>query len=329
MGVNAVLEVVDLTVQRLTSREATAGCEVLAGINLSFRKGEILALFGETGCGKSTLINSVLGLLPEPLYVTSGRLMVTDGGNVDLLQLDERERRGYLGLKIGYVPQDVRAGLNPLMTARQTVDEGARRKGGDYRERTNVAFLNAGLPDEFVRHHANRRPGRLSGGQCQRVLIAQAIVSHPSILLLDEPTASLDPTTRTQVLKTLRSLADDGCAVCLVSHDLVAVAGIADVVAVMYLGRIVEVGTVAEVLNDPRHPYTRALLACIPRLDRKHTLQPIPGVVPATAREVVGCKFHPRCPLRETQCGRNEPPLHELQTGHQVACHVINPANHR
>jgi peptide/nickel transport system ATP-binding protein len=299
------------------------GQTILEDVNLTLRAGDVTAIVGETGSGKTTILNSVLGLLPRGFSVSAGEIQINGGESVDLLTLHENERRRYLGLKIGYVPQDVRSGLNPLMTARATVREAANRGTGPAKERADAAMRRAGLPDEFVRGDADRRPGKLSGGQCQRVLIPQAIVNEPSVLLLDEPTASLDPLARREVQNTIRALTNDRCAVCLVTHDIAALPGLADTVGVMYLGRIVEIGTAAAVLQRPQHPYTHGLLGCVPRLDAKTRLVPIPGDSPANADAVPGCKFHPRCHRCEDRCKLEEPRLREIGEGRKAACHVV------
>jgi oligopeptide/dipeptide ABC transporter ATP-binding protein len=303
--------------------EGPRGLTILDRFEMVLRAGEIMALVGETGSGKPTVLNSILGLLPSGLHVTSGSVEIEENGPVDLLDLEPAERRRYLGVRFGYVPQDARSGLNPLMTARQTVLEAARRVPGRARERSDAALIRAGLSEEFARNDADRRPGRLSGGQCQRVLIAQAIVNNPQVLLLDEPTASLDPRARTAVRDTLRRLADDRCAVCLVTHDIAALPGLADRIGVLYLGRIVEAGPAAEVLGQPLHPYTRGLLACLPRLDRREPLRPIPGETPTNANQVSGCAFHPRCELVEEQCRTQGPALRTVDASRKVACHVV------
>ena len=311
-------------VLHVSGLRVTAPCErpILEGIDLALRAGEVTAIVGETGSGKTTLLNSILGLLPPGLNATAGEVRIGEKG-VDLLAMPNAERRRYLGIQMGYVPQDVRSGLNPLTTARATVLEAARRGDGPAGERADAAMRRAGLPEEFIKHDADRRPGRLSGGQCQRVLIAQAIVNDPRVLLLDEPTASLDPLARRAVRSTLRGLANEHCAVCLVTHDIAALPGLADAIGVMYLGRIVESGPADDVLSRPLHPYTRGLVGCIPRLDRRAALAPIPGEPPPNPAAVTGCKFHPRCGLCEARCRTEEPHLHEIVTNRRAACHVI------
>jgi oligopeptide/dipeptide ABC transporter ATP-binding protein len=297
------------------------GRTILEGVSLTLRGGVVTALVGETGGGKSTVLNSILGLLPPGLRVMAGEGRLADG--VDLLALDWAARRGYLGRRIGYVPQDVRSGLNPLMTARATVLEAARRSPGAARPRADAALLRAGLSEEFVRRDADRRPGRLSGGQRQRVLIAQAVVNDPQILLLDEPTASLDPVSRRAVQSTLRAQAGADCAVCVATHDLAGLADFADEVVVLYLGRIVERGPAREVMERPMHPYTRGLMSCVPRLDRRVALTPIPGEPPREPDAVGGCRFHPRCGVCEERCRTEEPRLREVGVKREAACHVV------
>lgn len=314
----SVLEVRGLTVR------GPRGQAIVEGVHLTLRAGEVTALVGESGSGKTSLLNSVLGLLPDGLSVTAGQVRLAAAGDVDLLALGDRERRRHLGVQIGYVPQDVRSGLNPLMTARAVVREAARRGDGPVKERADEAMARAGLSQDFVRRDADRRPGRLSGGQCQRVLVAQAIVNRPSVLLLDEPTAALDPPARRDVRTTIRRLADDRCAVCLVTHDVAALAGLADTVGVMYMGRIVELGPAAEVLRDPRHPYSIGLFSCVPRLDRRVDLRPIPGDASSNSSEVAGCTFHPRCERAEAKCRTDEPRLRQIGTTREAACHVVD-----
>ncbi len=303
------------------------GQQILNDVDFTLRAGEITAVVGETGSGKTTLLNSILGLLPRGLHVDGGEVVLDDEKPIDLLRLSPRELRHYLGLQIGYVPQDVRSGLNPLMTAEASVLEAARRGSGPVRERVASAMLRAGLSQNFLSQDAKRRPGKLSGGQCQRVLIAQAMVNEPRVLLLDEPTASLDPPTRREVQATIRRLASDRCAVCLVTHDISALAGLADSVAVMYLGRIVESGSAEEVLRHPLHPYTVGLLGCVPRLEKRDRVLPIPGESPANPTAMAGCRFHPRCGVRQEHCREESPHLLEVSPSRKVACHVVHTAS--
>ncbi len=318
MSGNVVLEIRGLSVC------GPVGQTILDNIDITLRAGQVTALVGETGSGKTTVLNSVLGLLPPGLEVTSGEAWIEGEDRVDLLAQRERSMRAYLGIKIGYVPQDVRSGLNPLMTARATVLEAAGRGIGPGRQRADAALRKAGLPEAFVAHEADRRPGKLSGGQCQRVLFAQAIVNQPRVLLLDEPTASLDPPTRREVQATIRRLVDDHCAVCLVTHDVAALPGLADMIEVVYLGRLVETGPADEVLRHPKHPYTRGLLGSIPRLDVRAPLIPIRGEPPATADGLTGCRFHPRCDFHEPRCLVEEPLLRDVSLARKAACHVVH-----
>jgi oligopeptide/dipeptide ABC transporter ATP-binding protein len=299
------------------------GRTILDKVEITLRAGQVTALVGETGSGKTTVLNSVLGLLPPGLEIGAGEAWIEGESQVDLLTLSERAIRSYLGIQIGYVPQDVRSGLNTLMTARASVVEAASRAPGPARERANSALRQAGLPEDFIDNHADRRPGKLSGGQCQRVLIAQAIVNQPRLLLLDEPTAALDPPTRREVQATIRRLVDDHCAVCLVTHNVAALAGLADMIGVMYMGQVVETGPAEEVLRHPQHPYTRGLLGCVPRLDVRARLIPIPGDPPPSADLVTGCRYHPRCELREPRCLVEEPRLREVRLARKAACHVV------
>ena len=216
--------------------------------------------------------------------------MRIEGDNrVDLLALSERALRSLPG------PTDrLRAARRSVRAQPADDGPGVGARGGPARHRdrhehgSTRPCCEQGCLKTLSSHHADRRPGKLSGGQCQRVLIAQAIVNQPRVLLLDEPTASLDPPTRREVQATIRRLVDDHCAVCLVTHDVAALAGLADMIGVMYLGQIVETGPAEEVLRHPQHPYTRGLLGCVPRLDKRAPLVPIPGEPPSSAELIAG-----------------------------------------
>jgi oligopeptide/dipeptide ABC transporter ATP-binding protein len=307
---------------------ARSGRVVLDGLSIDFPLGGVTAIVGESGSGKSTLLNCILGLLPEGLEVSGGEVIFNDprgGGPVDLLLQSDRDRRAVLGRKIGYVPQDGRSGLDPLMRVRDSVLE-AVQLGADFEEtpevRTDAALLRAGLSREFLENDAARRPSRLSGGQCQRIQIAQAIVNQPPVILMDEPIASLDPLARLDVLATVKQLSTDRTTIVLVTHDLRAAAAAADRIAVMYLGRVIETGPAA-VLWAAKHPYTKGLIACLPRIAVRLSVRPIPGEAPDDLTGIPGCKFHPRCEECIDLCRLNEPQLRDVGDRRKAACHVV------
>lgn len=294
------------------------------GVDLEVRRGEVLALVGESGCGKTSLVRAAIGL--EPL--ASGSIEV-DGLPVSTRARDLREVRR----RVQMVFQDPTGALDPRHTVYEAVAEGLRiqRRPGPEPELVVDALARAGLrpPARFLR----RYPHELSGGQRQRVLIAAAMALEPAVLLADEPVASLDASVRGEILAVMRSYVDErGVAVVAVTHDLGLAWNIADRVAVMYLGRIVEVGPAADVLESPRHPYTRALLSVLPdRPGGAPTL--LTGEAPDPSSIPVGCRFHPRCPLVasgeaarlgiEARCRGEDPALVEIAPNRTVACHAV------
>ncbi len=312
------------------SRSGSGG-EVRAvdGVDLTVAPGEVLALVGESGCGKTTLIRSVLGL--EPL---SSGTVEFDG---ETLSGSARGLRA-LRRRVQMIFQDPTGALNPRHTIYEAVAEGIRIQGVPGREVDLVADAlgRAGLrPAE---RYMSRYPHEVSGGQRQRVLIAGAMVLTPQLLLADEPVASLDASIRGEILALMRSLVDDtGISIVAVTHDLGLAWNIADRIAVMYLGRIVEVGPAEDVLADPQHPYTRALLSVVPEADRMDQ-QILVGETPDPSAIPGGCRFHPRCPLVASgeaerlgildRCLGVDPALapatpDSASTGHAAACHAI------
>ncbi|WP_328396328.1 ABC transporter ATP-binding protein [Nocardia sp. NBC_00416] len=289
--------------------------QAVSDVSLSIDPGETLALVGESGCGKSTVGRSILQL-PGP---DSGSVLF---GGTDLAQLGEREMRRYRP-KLQMVLQDPKAALNPRRRVRDLVAEGlliAGRKG-DLDTRIDAALTAVGLDPVQV---SDRRPYQFSGGQCQRIAIARAIALEPELIVCDEPVASLDVSMQAQVVNLLDDLRSRrALALLFISHDLSVVRAISDRVAVMYLGRIVECGPVAEVYSRPAHPYTRALLDSSPVPDPE---APPPG--PALAGEVPspldppsGCRFRTRCPMAEDICAREVPQLRSVDREHTAACH--------
>ncbi|WP_214320040.1 ABC transporter ATP-binding protein [Nonomuraea sediminis] len=291
-------------------RVAYGRARAVDGVNLRVEPGEIVALIGESGCGKSTLARALVGLV-EP----TGGQVLHQGRPLDYKALKAYRRQVQLVL------QDPFGALNPRQSVFDAVAEGPRLHGltDGLTERVTSALARAGLrpPSEFFR----RFPHQLSGGQLQRVVIAGALALDPSVIVADEPVASLDASVRGEILKLLLNLRDElGLSALVVSHDLGLAWNIADRVAVMYLGRIVESGTVEEVLLHPRHPYTRALLSVAPGEDWQPTL--LTGEPPDPTRIPAGCRFHPRCAKAFEPCAvRDLPPLAADISG--AACHLL------
>jgi len=292
-------------------------------VSLSVRAGETLAVVGESGSGKTVTFVSALGLLPKPGRVTHGEALL-DG--VDLLRLPPDELRQMRGARIGMVFQDPLTGLNPVFRIGDQIAEvlRAHRPVGrrEVRERAVELLARVQIPDPARR--VDDYPHQFSGGMRLRVLIAMAIALGPRVLIADEPTTALDVTVQAQVLDLLGDLRDaEGMAMVLITHDLGVVARQADRVAVMYAGRVVETGTVAEVFRAPRHPYTISLFRSIPDIGAPagSMLAAIAGSPPEPARRPAGCAFAPRCFAVSEQAGcRTERPVLRGE-GHAAACH--------
>ncbi len=293
------------------------------GASLEVRAGEVIAIVGESGCGKTTTANLVMGLL-EP---TEGTVEVEGRRLADLSAGELRRTRR----RIQMVFQDPYESLNPRMTVSQIVAEplrvhGVGRGAGEESDLVNQALEFAGLrPAE---RYLRLRPHELSGGMRQRVVIAAALVLEPAVLIADEPVSMLDVSIRAEVLNLLGRLArEKHIGVLMITHDLSTVAAYADRVAVMYLGRIVEIGPTLSVLESPQHPYTAALLSVVPvpHPDRRRERTILTGETPDPSRIPPGCRFHPRCPLVEPRCSVIDPVLTPVGPEHQAACVLLGP----
>ena len=287
-------------------------------------RGEVFALVGETGCGKSITMRAVLRLVPPPGKIVKGRI-IFDG--IDLLKLSEEEMRKIRGSEIAMVFQDPNTALDPLFTAGYQVVEtlvAHNKKVGikDAWKRALKLFKLVDIPEAEKRLHSY--PHELSGGMKQRVVISIALSLNPKLLIADEPTTALDVTIQAQILKLLKELQEKyNVTLIMITHNLGVVAEMADRVAVMYAGSIVEIADVFELFENPLHPYTRGLLGAIPSVTKRvNRLTPIPGTVPNMINPPSGCKFHPRCRYSKSICKLKKPELKEVQSGHFVACHL-------
>ena len=293
---------------------------VVDDIDLVLKPGEVVGLVGESGSGKTTVGTSLLGYARAGALISSGKVLIEGR---DVLKMPWKEVREVRGEEIAYVPQDPASALNPaIRIGKQIVELLALRGIGSTESRLQGAregLAEVGLPndDEFLR----RYPHQLSGGQVQRVALAMAFLPKPKVLVLDEPTTGLDVTTQAMVLETMAQLCrTHGVSALYVTHDLAVVANIADRVAVMYAGEIVELGPKEAMFRQPAHPYTRALLDSIPHLSQARALTGIPGRTPAPGARPAGCRFHDRCSFVVDACKESVPELRPFATDHDVRC---------
>lgn len=292
-------------------------------VTFAVARGEVLAVVGESGCGKSTLALTLMGLETP----TAGDVVINGRSLVGMRGRDKR----LLRRDIQMIFQDPYESLNPMMTIGDIVAEPLvvhkiGRTKPERLARVKKALEEAGLKP--AENYLDRLPHELSGGQRQRVVIAGALVLEPAVILADEPVSMLDVSIRAEILNLLIDLRDNkGISILFITHDLGTVAYLADRIAVMYLGRIVELGPTRQVLEAPEHPYTRALLSVVPvpnpRLRRERII--LQGETPNPINLPTGCRFHPRCPLAQPHCETNDPQLRGIPAGHEVACHEVEP----
>jgi peptide/nickel transport system ATP-binding protein len=304
-------------------------------LSLCIAPGEVLGLVGESGSGKSVTSLAIMRLLPRSATV-SGAILLTPPGEpagYDLLAIPEQDMRHLRGSHIAMIFQEPMTALNPVMRVGEQIEEAilAHRNGQprlskrELRDRVIAALADVAITDPAQR--ARDYPHQLSGGIRQRVMIAMAIVNRPQLLIADEPTTALDVTIQAQILELLTQLrVKFGLAMLFISHDLAVVSQVADRVAVMYGGNLVELGSKQDIFKAPAHPYTRGLLHAVPtlRTDRSRPLQTIEGTVPPVHQLPPGCPFEPRCEYRINACSTSLPPLLEIAPGHWARCPVLN-----
>ena len=301
-----------LTVERFSLKFSRAAemPNLVDDVSFTVREGETLCIVGESGCGKSVTSLSLMGLLPSPPAIRVSGVARFD--DQDLFTLSERELADLRGNRLSMIFQEPMTSLNPAYTIGDQIAETVRRHRrttrGDARAEALEMMKRVRIPAAEARLDAY--PHELSGGMRQRVMIAMALVNRPRLLIADEPTTALDVTIQAQVLALIRNLqAETGTAMVLITHDLGVVAEVADHVAVMYAGRIVEYGTARDLFDDPQHPYTIGLMGAIPSTGRREgALATIAGSVPAPERMPHGCRFAPRCPFAEQRCVDEAPP---------------------
>jgi len=327
---DSLLQVQDLSVEFETDEGTILAVE---NVGFSISPGRTLALVGESGCGKSVTALSILRLIPHPPgRITAGNIFFREQGKgnkdqgteidrtpVDLLRLSESALRRIRGRRIAMIFQDPLSALNPVYTIGEQIVEaleshrGVHGKGA--RDMAVDLLRKVGIPAPEQR--MNEYPHRFSGGMCQRVMIAMALAGDPALLIADEPTTALDVTIQAQILDLLAGLQETtGMALLLITHDFGVVAQMADEVAVMYAGRIVERAEVKELFDNPLHPYTRALLECMPSGSRAEGRLPtIPGAVPTPHHYPLGCRFHPRCRLTRDRAAGGQRPIITIADG--------------
>ena len=303
--------------------------EAVRQVDLTLTPGKTLALVGESGCGKSVTARAVLRLLDKNAEIRTGEIVYDGSVDIARLKPDSTAMRSIRGAQISMIFQEPMSSLSPVHTIGNQIDEitmlHERLTPKQARERTVALLDQVGVPG--ARDRANAYPFELSGGLRQRAMIAMALACTPKLLIADEPTTALDVTTQAQILDLLRQLQDDfGMAMLFITHDLGVVAEIADDIAVMYLGDVVEQGDVFEVFKAPKHPYTQALMHSVPQLQRKADrvrLQPIKGTVPSPKDRPVGCSFTSRCPHAFGPCAGTRPERTLVSPGHVARCHLL------
>ena len=312
-----------------TAAVPTQTLPAVRDLSFSIAPGEVLGLVGESGSGKSITSLAVMRLLPPQAQVTGEILFSENGTTHNLSTLPDDSMRQLRGSRIAMIFQEPMTALNPVMRVGDQIAEAVLAHNSISKKQAHQRAVDAmndvAIPDPARR--ARDYPHQLSGGMRQRIMIAMAIVNRPQLLIADEPTTALDVTIQAQILDLLAELRTKfGLAMLFISHDLAVVSHVADRVAVMYAGSMVELGAKRDIFQAPAHPYTRGLLHAVPDLktDRARPLQTIDGTVPSLQSMPAGCAFEPRCEFRIPECARALPPLVEVAPGHWARCPVVN-----
>jgi oligopeptide/dipeptide ABC transporter ATP-binding protein len=312
-----------LEVNGLKTHFYTEAGVVLAvdGVSFNVVKGETLGLVGESGSGKSVTALSVLRLVPRPGRIIEGKISFQ---GEDILQKTEEEMRSIRGEKMAIIFQDPISSLNPVFSVESQlgdiINTHQKLSTEETRDKIEQTLKMVGIPEPQVR--MREYPHQFSGGMKQRVAIARALACEPALLFADEPTTNLDVTIQAQVLDLMKDLKTKlGMSMVMITHDMGIIADITSRVVVLYAGRVCEIAPTPVLYEHPRHPYTEALLAAVPRIDQKKKLELIGGNIPNLITPPSGCRFHPRCPYAQSECKERVPELQEVEAGHFVACH--------
>jgi peptide/nickel transport system ATP-binding protein len=322
-----LLDVKDIRIHYESTRGAY---KVVDGVNVQINRHEIFGLAGESGCGKSTLVEGILRLIEPPGHIKSGQALFypfgPDQPPIDLVKLDGEELRRIRWRHISYIPQGSMNSLNPVLRIEDqmidvaTTHSDLSREAA--RERTHELLRMVGISSRVARSY----PHELSGGMKQRVCIAMSMLLTPELVVADEPTTALDVNVQRAVLEMIGEIKErTGATVIFVSHDLAVHAELVDRLAIMYAGEVMEVGTVYQIFEQPKHPYSQRLISSIPALGGPRTrLDSIPGIAPSPLAWPQGCRFHPRCPHAMAVCSQVAPRLLEVEPGQWTACHLYD-----
>ena len=317
MSKKSILEVKDLKVYYKT---VAGDAKVVDGVSLEVNEGEIFGIAGESGCGKSTLVEGIFRIIKPPGYIVGGEVLFR---GINLLKLEESELREIRWKRIAYIPQGAMSSLNPVLKVEEQVVDAILDHSDVSRdeavELAKKVLTELGLPEEVL----NMYPHELSGGMKQRVIIASAYALRPELIIADEPVTALDVVSLREVMQTLAELRDKyGVTIIFVAHDMAVHAEVDERIAIMYAGKLVEIGDIYKIFEDPLHPYTRGLIESIPSIKEKRIIKGIPGIAPSPLNWPPGCRFHPRCPHANEMCKSKIPELREVEQGRFVACHL-------